>query len=222
MLFINGFLFLCQSVSWRQKLWGVRVTIDFSGGDIESVALCKHRAFTVDSLNPSVNKVLLSAVDKNCGKVLDFPSSLDAPVIQQLAKKYLFPSSILLIAPRPEDRACTPPAGFFTIYEDYLKFGLCLPLCLVFPDLLRKFNVPVGQIMLNLFRQLFGLSAATGRFGYPLTLELILRFFQLKPSLSGWFYLSPSRVFRVKIKSKLANWQQKFFFYRSEEVPQFI
>lgn len=160
--------------------------------------------FTFGSLNPSVHRVLISAVDKNSSRVLDFASSLDAPSIQKIAKKYLFPNSVLLVIPRLKDRACAPPVGFFTVYEDCLSCGLHLPLPTVYAEFQRKFGIALGKIMPNSFKQLTGLGVVVGRLNFPLTLGMILRFFQFKPS-SGWYYLSPRLGFRIKTKTKIVN-----------------
>lgn len=45
---------------------------------------------SVDSDFPSVHRVSISPIDKEAGKVLEYPSILDASRVQQIVKKFFF------------------------------------------------------------------------------------------------------------------------------------
>lgn len=159
--------------------------------------------FSVNSVGMSRMAVGVSDVEAE-GKVLKFSSVLDKSDIQEIARNYFFPENLRLVVPGPDDRACSPPVGFTTVYEDCLKFGLRFPLPLLYAELLADFGISLSQLMPNSFRHLSALCVHTIRCGFRPSLYLIRRFFQIKNS-EGWFYLSPRPGFKAKTKSKVSN-----------------
>lgn len=71
--------------------------------------------------------------------------------------------------------------------------------------------------MLNLFKQITSLAVRAGRLGSSFSVALLRQFFQFK-KYQDWYYLSPRLNFKAKTKSKLGNWQRKFFFCQADEA----
>lgn len=104
-----------------------------------------------------------------------------------------------------------------TIYEDSLKGGLRFPLSPLFADLFREVGIPLAQLTPNSFRHLAALFVHTVRLDSEPCVGLIRRFFQFKNSES-WFYSTPRLRLKSKTKTKIANWQKRFFFCRASDI----
>lgn len=101
--------------------------------------------FSIFSLGSPIATVETLSVPRLVeGKVAEYASILDESRIRFLARTYNFPPSAEMIVPRSEDRACAPPIGFVTIYEDSLRSGLRLPLPAPFAELQRRLGLALG------------------------------------------------------------------------------
>lgn len=173
----------------------------------------EYRAFSLGSPGFSVFTLDVPRNLVDVGKVAGYGSVLDESRIRFLARAYNFPLDAEMIEPRPEDRACAPPAGFVTIYEDSLRSGLHLPLPEPFAKLQTELELALGQIMPNSFRHLTDLGVAAIRRDHELTAELIHELFAFKRS-GDWYYASSLTEFKGRTQNKVANWHSKYFFCR--------
>lgn len=153
------------------------------------------------------------------GEVEEIRSTMTVGRMRHLCRNFLFPSSVQLILPRPEDRASRPPAGFFTVYEAALECGLRFPLHQGVIDLVNRLNIPLAQLMPNTFLHLCGLGVAAHGKGVTLTPDLFLSLFVLKTNKS-WFFSSARYNLNFVTKNKHNFWKTRFFFCRVEGVPE--
>lgn len=171
--------------------------------------------FSVDGSETGTIQITPSA--NGSGRVLKYSSFLSKSHVLKLARECSLPGKALLMLPDSEDRACSPPVGFITLYEDSLKNGLRLPLSPVIADLLRELGIPLAQLTPNSFKHIIALLVHIVRLDSEPCAGLIRRFFQFKNS-EGWFYATPRLHFKSKTKTKIANWQRRFFFCRAIDV----
>lgn len=106
--------------------------------------------------SPSSSFVPVNFVDRVGvdGKVLTYSSCFKAPDLLQIDREYGFPRSSLLVVLGPADRACWPPSGFVTIYEDSLKGGLRVPYPTIYTELQHQLGISIAQITPNAIRQI--------------------------------------------------------------------
>ncbi|KAL2486218.1 Plus3 domain-containing protein [Abeliophyllum distichum] len=144
-------------------------------------------------------------------------SRITAEELEDLRLSYDIPSSVLLRAPGPEERADDPPEGFVAIYEPAMQHGLPLPMHPFFPEVLKDWNLAPCQITPNGWGQmvasylLWVVAEARG--------NLTLRKFEsiYRPCRSSsWYNVSPrpGQKWETAIDSpnKVYNWKERFFF----------
>ncbi|KAL2543162.1 Uncharacterized protein Adt_04140 [Abeliophyllum distichum] len=76
-------------------------------------------------------------------------SRITAEELEDLRLSYDIPSSVLLWAPGPEERADDLPERFVAIYEPAMQQGLRLPMHPFFREVLKDWNLAPFQITLN-------------------------------------------------------------------------
>lgn len=111
------------------------------------------------------------------GKVETYVSSLKSKDLSQISRAYNFPPSAILAVPRKEDRACWPPLGFVTVYEDSLRGGLHVPYPTIYSEVQYHLGIPVAQLSPNVIHQITALGVLSHRHKFPVALGLVSHFF---------------------------------------------
>lgn len=97
-----------------------------------------------------------------------------------LGRRFSFPSTTVLAIPRNCDRACWPPLGFATVYEDSLIAGLRVPFPSIYTGIQEKYGVPAAQLYPNGVLQITGLGVASHHLGLPFIVDAFSTMFQFK------------------------------------------
>ncbi|KAL2461761.1 Plus3 domain-containing protein [Abeliophyllum distichum] len=119
-------------------------------------------------------------------------SRITAEELEDLQLSYDVPSSVLLRASGPEERADDPTEGFVVIYEPAMQQGLCLSMHPFFREVLKDWNLAPCQITPNGWGQmvtsyLLWVVVEAGGNLTPREFDSIYR----PCRSSGWYNISP-------------------------------
>lgn len=139
-------------------------------------------------------------------------SVLSTSFIHKIGLKYSFSATAILAQPRDGDRACSPPRGFVTIYEDHLVSGLRFPFPSIYHEIYEKFGISPSQFYPNGILQIAGLGMLCTRLALPFTAETFGLMYSFKARKGGWYLVSARHNFKVESPSKVPDWYKRFFF----------
>lgn len=120
----------------------------------------------------------------------DTDSVLSTSYLHETACRFSFPQSAILAQPNEGDRACFPPSGFVTIYEDHLVSELRVPFPSIYFDIYEKYGISPTQIYPNGILQVTGLGVACKRLCLPFSVETFCGMFSFKARKGGWYFVS--------------------------------
>ena len=123
------------------------------------------------------------------------------------------------------ERPHRPLAGYVTVSEAYLKFGVRFPLHSFFVKILQYFGLTVFQVTPNRWAHMIGLFGLflERRMGPLMTVEFTW-FYSIKANKNdeGFYYFSkrPTKGQQAitKIKESLGNWKERYFYTLEVQV----
>lgn len=144
--------------------------------------------------------------------------------------KNLYPSlhGRTLRFPLPVEAVSNPPTGWFSLYEDYVKYGLCLPIPTWVIEVLKGFGIALAQLHPKSVMVLYGLHDACGKAGVEFSFSLVRRLLRLqtfkKQSRQYTFYSYIRELkFVAEYPDHFGKWWKKYFFVeydsRVETMP---
>lgn len=104
-------------------------------------------------------------------------------VIFGISMRFLM--SMRLLWPRLDEIVCSPPPGCYSVYEENLKSGIIFPLHPSLVEVLRFWNLPLGQIHPIFTRHLVGFIIICWALGVPTSCEIFLRHYDVYHNKDG-------------------------------------
>lgn len=96
-----------------------------------------------------------------------------------LQEKYLILDEYVLLRLDLDARACSPPPGYYSVYEEHLKSKICFPPHPLVIEVLRFWNIPLGQVHLLFTRHLVGFIIIFLVLGVPANYDLIQKYYDV-------------------------------------------
>ena len=121
--------------------------------------------------------------------------------------------------PTSNDRACYPPQGYQTVYQDALEAGLRIPLHPFLIALLNFYQVGLGQIVPNSWRLVISFLTLALREKISPSVELFNLFFAFasQPGKNSWYYFRgrEGKPLVSNPVTSIKEWKNKFVFCES-------
>ncbi|GMH08878.1 hypothetical protein Nepgr_010718 [Nepenthes gracilis] len=128
--------------------------------------------------------------------VRDITFSLSLDNLDAIRTKYDVPNTMAMVVPGPDDRACSPPDGFITVYEVHLKGELCFPVSLELYHIMIKLGVPFVRLQPNTIRYLVSLCVFARCHKKVLEVLMMKIMFHFTHNLD-WITMTPRPEFAV-------------------------
>lgn len=148
----------------------------------ESVNIIKKHLWASDvsiSYNPSDDSELCEP-----GAVMH-PSTLRYNKLISIKNEFHILIQISILADIANDRAHIPLKRWMAVYRYQLKAGLWFPVHGLFQNIMSYLGIEIGQIAPNRIRIVVAFILLCKCFGVPTSLELLTKFFHIKPVKDG-------------------------------------
>ncbi|KAG7588244.1 hypothetical protein ISN44_As07g005870 [Arabidopsis suecica] len=147
--------------------------------------------------------------------------------LRDLRARFGFSEGINMRLPTPSERADSPPAGFFTLYEGFFHFCfLWFPLPRLIVEYLWSYKIALAEISTRGLRHLVGILVRSFEADKTLSLGHLRNFLEIRrnPGPLERYYISPSKNKTIigGFPSKDEKYTDHFFFVAIDEdsVPE--
>lgn len=156
-------------------------------------------------------------------KYLTERTSVTLDVLGSIKKEFNIRDEFELLLPSPNQGVSEVPQGYVAASIHQLRAGLRFPLHPLYRDILRFWQIQLGQLHPNAIRTIVGFILICKSCAVPVNLELFRYFFLISQRYGGietrgYFYFqkrtSSKRCPILLTQTSVHNWKSKFFFIK--------